>query len=185
MEFCCNEITYKLLKFNIMKTLRKQIKIMTLFFILLFSLSIVAQKKETKISNLFVRVYNMVGKKINKGHIIFINDSLLAIRQSKKLVKIHLRDIGFIKTKRSAGNNILVGSGIGALTLGTLGATTADPDAWIFGYTAGEGFAAGIVGGGIGGAVIGGITVLFKKSNTYTIDGDLNKLKSFADAINI
>ena len=64
-----------------------------------------------------------------------------------------------------------------------LGVASAEPDAMIFGYSAGEGAAVGVLLGAPAGAVIGGITALFKNSSTYIIDGDLVKWKAFSEMI--
>ena len=165
-----------------MKTITKQFKRIGLLFLLIFSLNIYAQN-ETNISGIFVRVYNMEGKKINKGYFQLISDTILGLKKEQKIAQINVTDIGFIKTKRSAGHNVLIGSAIGGGTLAGLGAATADPDAWIFGYTAGEGFVAGAILGGSAGAAIGGITALFKNTSTYLINGSLANLKLFAESI--
>jgi hypothetical protein len=159
-----------------MKTITKIIKRTTLVFILLLSLNSYAQNQDIYSSE-FVRVYNLQGKKINKGNVISYNDSLLVIKCNKKLSKIDIANIGFIKTKHSPAQNVAIGAVVGGGTLGVLGAASADPDAWIFGYTAAEGFAGGLILGGAAGAAVGGITALFKNSNTYLINGDLEKLK--------
>ena len=153
-----------------MKTLLKQIKIMVLAILLIFSMDAYAQN-EAKTQNVFLRVYNLEGKKISKGSIIFINDSLLGLKRSSEKVMISIKDVGFIKTKRSAGNNVLIGAASGAVVFGVMGAASADPNDWIFGYTAGEGALVFGSLGAIGGGAIGGLTSLFKKSETYIING--------------
>jgi hypothetical protein len=97
---------------------------------------------------------------------------------------ISLKDVGYIKTKRSAGNNVIIGSIAGATTMGILGAATADPDAWIFSYTPAEGAAAGILIGGLGGGVLGGISSVFKNSITFKINGNKEKWELFKTALN-
>ena len=57
----------------------------------------------------------------------------------------------------------------GATLLAILGATSAEPDAGFFSYTAGGGAVSGALLGGISGTVIGGITSLFKNSNFSTL----------------
>ena len=165
-----------------MKTLKKQIKTMTLFFLLIFSINNYAQSG-TDNNNIFVRVYNMEGKKISKGHVLFAIDTLLKLKKGNKIAKINVSDIGYIKTKRSEGNDVLIGSVIGASSMAILGGASAEPDAMIFGYSAGEGAAVGVLLGAPAGAAIGGITALFKNSSTYIIDGDLLKWKAFSEMI--
>ena len=119
-----------------MKTLKKLIKLTTLLLSLILSMSINAQNEATK-NNSFVRVYGTHGDKISKGYIIFVNDSILKLKNNSNYEILNFKDIGYIKTIRSAGNNVLTGASIGAAASAILGITTADPDAWIFGYTAG------------------------------------------------
>lgn len=173
---------HKKLNSKIMKTLIKQIKILALAMALIFSMEAYAQK-EVKTHNVFLRVYNLEGKKISKGSIIFINDTLLGLKNSSDKTAISMKDIGFIKTKRSAGNNVLIGAASGA-TLGVImGVSSADPDAWIFRYTAWEGaFVFGSLGA-IGRGAIGGLTSLFKKSETYIINGSEVNWNSFQKKI--
>ena len=64
-----------------------------------------------------------------------------------------------------------------------LGAVTSDPDEFL-GYTAAEGATGGALFGGATGAVIGGITVLFKNYKSYEINGDKGKLKAFKELTN-
>jgi len=132
-------------------------------------------------TNVFVRVYDLQGKKISKGKILSISETSLQLNRKGESMNIPVESIGSIKTKRSAGNNVLFGAATGATTMAILGAATADPDAWIFGYTAGEGAAAGALLGGTAGAAIGGITILFKNSKSYEINGDKVKLKAFTE----
>lgn len=162
-----------------MKTLKKQIKSIVLLIVLIFSITISAQN-EFK-NKVYLRVYNLDGMKINKGHIVFLNDSIINLRSNNKIHEINLRDIGFIKTKRSAGNNVLIGSVSGSALGAVLGAASSDPNDWIFGYTAGEGALIFGVLGGLGGGAIGGITALSKNSRTYVISGDLEKWKAFSE----
>ncbi len=164
-----------------MKTMAKQINILTVLSVLIFSLNMTAQN-ETEKSGMFIRVYNMDGKKINSGKFLFTNDSVLGIKRGNKLDQIQITSIGSIKTKRSAGHNVLVGSAIGGGFVAILGAASSDPDSFL-GWSAGEGIAAGFILGAPVGAAIGGITALFKSPNTYIIEGDIVKMKLFADSI--
>ena len=131
----------------------------------------------------FLRVYNLDGKKISKGKYVLANDSLIMLKNVDDTVKVKREEIGYIKTKRSAGNNVLIGAASGATVFGILGAASADPDAWILAYSASEGAAMGGVVGGLGGAAIGGITALFKKSQKIVINGDYERWKIFINLI--
>lgn len=165
-----------------MKTIKKQIKPVMLLLVLVLSTNIYAQK-ETVEKGMFVRVFNLDGKKINKGHVAFVVDTLLGLKKNGNDVEINVKEIGIIKTRRSAGHNILVGSAIGTTTGAILGVASADPDAWIFGYTAAEGATGFGLAGALGGAAIGGISIAFKNSKTIIINGDLAKFKIFKDTL--
>jgi hypothetical protein len=161
-----------------MKTMKKQIKLIMILLILVLSTNIYAQK-ETKMSGMFVRIYSLDGKKINKGHIIFLNDTLLELKKNNKHVKLNVLDIGSIKTKRSAGNNILIGAAVGASSMAIIGAS--DSNGW---FTTSETAALyGIIIGLPAGVVIGGISALAKNSKTYIINGDPLKWKIFKQMI--
>jgi hypothetical protein len=154
-----------------------------LLIVLLLSIAISAQEMSKK-KNVFVRVYDLHGNKISKGIILSISDSTLVLNGKKESIKIPANTIGLIKTKHSGGNNVLVGAASGATILGIVGIATADPNAW-FGYTAGEGAAAGVILGVIPGAVIGGITTVFKNAKSYKIGGDELKWAAFKKEISI
>jgi hypothetical protein len=149
-------------------------KLLALLFFILISYSICAQKP------IFVRVYDLTGKKIDKGHVLAISDSSLQLKNKKAQTIIAVRTIGLIKTKRSAGNNLLTGSLIGASALAVVVAVgSTEPDAIGGPTTAGEGFLVGLAAGLPAGAVIGSLTIPFKNSKTFFINGDLMKWKTF------
>jgi hypothetical protein len=83
-----------------MKTLIKQIKILAMAIVLTFSISVYSQKK-AKTHNVSLRVYNMEGKKMNKGSVLFVNDSLVGLKNSSEKPKTSMKDIRFIKSKNS------------------------------------------------------------------------------------
>lgn len=155
-----------------------------LFFTIALILSIhISAQEGTEKANVFVRVYDLQGQKISKGKILSISDTSLQLKGKKEPIEVTAKSIGLIKTKHSGGNNVLVGAASGASLLAILGAATADPDAMIMGYSAGEGAAAGAFLGGTAGAAIGGITTLFKESESYKINGDELKWKAFKETI--
>jgi hypothetical protein len=160
------------------KTIKNQIKIMSLLVVLTFSINVNAQSATD--NNIYVRVYDMEGKKISKGHVLFAIDTLLGLKKGNKIAKINVSDIGHIKTKRSEGHDVIKGSVIGASSMAILLAASGGPDSF---WTVGEGVAAGVLLGAPAGAAIGGITALFKNSSTYIIDGDLVKWKAFSEMI--
>jgi len=50
--------------------------------------------------NQILRVYDLAGKKINKGHVTMVTDTSLQLEGKSAPVSIPVRSIGFIKTKR-------------------------------------------------------------------------------------
>ena len=164
-----------------MKTIKNQLGTLIFCITIIFSADAYSQK-DAKNLNPFIRVYSIEGKKIAKGHMVFINDSILGLKNGDKLIELGIDELGRIKTKKSSGNNILIGSATGATIGVILGVSTADPDSFL-GYTAGEGALAFGGLGAVGGAAIGGITSAFKNSETYIIDGDIRKWKIFKEMI--
>jgi len=153
--------------------------------ILILSINLVAQN-EFENTNIFVRVYDLQGKKISKGKILSISETSLSLNKNGESIEIPVSSIGSIKTKRSAGNNIIVGTASGAITMAIIGAATAQPEkSYIFSFTAEEGATEGALLGGITGAAIGGITILFKNSKTYIINGDKIKLKNLKKIVEV
>jgi hypothetical protein len=151
-----------------------------LFYITLALISssiLYAQETKNKAAP-FVRVYDRNGEKISKGRIVSVTDTSLITGPREKPVNIGVSKIGFIKTKRSVGNNVLWGAAIGAGTGAILGlASGGEGEYWGKGEgAAGFGLIFGVMGAGIG-----GITAIFKKSNTYPIDGESIKWRAFKD----
>jgi hypothetical protein len=133
-------------------------KVFTLLFLISVSWKLAAQEA------IFIRVYDVDGRKIGKGKVLAVTDTSLQLKvRGTDTVDLSVANIGRIQTRRSAGHNVLIGSLIGAGLFSIVGAATADPDAWILGYTAAEGAALGASVGVIPGAVIGAISLLTKK----------------------
>ena len=128
----------------------------------------------------FVRVYDLQGERFANGKIQSFSESALLLKGEQQ---IDPQDIGIIKTKRSTGHNVLVGTIIGAVMTGGIMAATADPDDWVFSYTAGEGFLMGTIIGAPVGAFWGWISSLLKESRTFIIDGDQQKWQDFQDSM--
>jgi len=150
--------------------------------IALLSGVIIYAQEETVKNTLFVRVYNLEGEKMNKGKVLVVNDTILQLLEKNKTVNIDVRTIGLIKTKRSEGNNLLTGALLGLTAGAIIGVATADPDAW-FGYSAAEGATGiGLVGALVGTGV-GAVTIPFKNSKSYIINGDASKWKVFEEMI--
>ena len=155
----------------------------TLFFAVTLMLSIgsLYAQKETARSKLFVRVFDLEGKKICKGIVLSVTDTTLEIKRDYGSLTIEVGAIGSIRTNRSSGHRILVGTVIGASTLGVLGAILAHPG--IMGFTSGEGV---LWGGAIGtsiGATIGAFASLVTKSSYFSISGDVKQWKAFKKMI--
>ncbi|WP_100614223.1 hypothetical protein [Confluentibacter citreus] len=165
----------------LMKTIKQQIRITALLFFFMSNISVSAQK-EIKKHNIFIRVYNLDGKMISKGRIAFLNDSFIGLKKNKN-IEISIHDIGFIKTKQSPGNNIIIGAATGAALGAVLIASSSSPNDWIFPYTPAEGGLIGGFSGALVGGALGGITILFKHSSTYIINGDLEKWQVFKSMI--
>ncbi len=144
---------------------------------------------------MFVRVYNLNGERINKGHVVFTNDTILRLKRGEKFININVKNIGQIKTKRSVGNNVLVTSLIGGGVGAIIGMATSEEETKIttvpiigtYEYTTGTSPGTGtLIGGGVGlagEALIGLGSSMFKKSETFIIGGDINKWKVFKQFI--
>ncbi len=130
------------------------------FILLLLTISIQLAAQQTKnksAKQVFVRIFNENGSKTHTGHLIQTTDSSIFIIEKQSSVEILSSQITTIKLKRSFGHTVLISTLIGGGVVAILGAASADPDAWIFGYTAGEGAVAGLILGGSVGAATGSI----------------------------
>lgn len=136
-------------------------------------------QQKIKTTGEFVRVYNLQNKKVGKGKIIVLSDSLLKLKRNRGEFSFSPQEIGFIHTKRAPGNNVLIGSLSGATILAIAGASSSDPDGLVLDYTPGEGALMGALFGIIPGAALGYFTVIFKKSEVYPINGNLANWQTF------
>lgn len=166
-------------------------KILTIILLISFSLSISAQK------SVFVRVYDLSGKKLQKGYVFKVTDSslqfgkdLITDYEVKQIeaVEILMKNIGFIKTKRSAGHSILVCTIITGVLFTILGAVAGGGGRGVmndggFGSinfgSSGDLAAGGAAIGLTLGAGLGGISALLRNSETYYTNGDVSKWKDF------
>lgn len=151
------------------------------YLILILTLSLCfasnAQEKKVK-SNAFLRVYNLKGIKIAKGKLVSTDEFHLQLKRKKKLITIPLDSIGSIKTKRSFGNNILVGSSIGAGTIILL--SIGSRESPVEGYTGiGTLIFAGV------GAGFGAITSIGKNPRIFEIHADKVKWEAFRNLLNV
>lgn len=135
--------------------------------------------------SLFIRVYDSKGKRFTRGQVFSVTDSSLLLVGKDSPSTIPLSKIGFIKTKRSAGHNILVGAISVGIPLAILGAISAPSnnlqagEIQIFSYTPAQGAEGGLFFGGIIGAFIGTLTIPLKGSTTFKINGDPGHWKAF------
>lgn len=138
-------------------------------------------QQKIKIKGEFVRVYNLHRKKIGKGNILVLSDSVLQLKGNKGVQSFLIAEIGFIQTKKAPGNNVLIGAISGATVLAIVGGASADSSDSLLSYTTGEGAAVGAVLGVVSGAVLGTLSLIFKKSKVYPIKKDLSNWKTFKE----
>lgn len=129
--------------------------------------------------NTFVRIYNVEGKKTNKGKIMSISKSSIELYSRGNTLTIPLHTIGIIKTKRSAGNNIGKGALIGGSSLALIGLLSGDDKGGFISFTAADKTLFGLVSGSLFGGLVGGITAIFKNSDHFIIDGNEMALEKF------
>jgi len=154
------------------KKLPKMKKIYLLFCLLIvFAIAAKTQK--------FIRVYDSEGHKIGRGNIDgSSNHSLLVIARGNSMDTIPVQKVAYIKTKHGFGNNILIGTVIGApvgTILGAIGGSGSSCTDCFEIVSPGAAAAGGFIIGAAAGAVIGAITGVFKNSKTGVIDGDIQK----------
>ena len=147
-----------------------------------------SSQQEIRTQNLFIRVFDLDGKKIGKGHIYSINDSLLILSKNKTLKELSMKEIGKIKTKRSGGHNVLLGATSGILVGAILGSINPPTDSsggtftWA-GGSSGDEFASGLTVGVLTGTIIGGISGLFKNPKTFNIEANQEKWNVFVESV--
>lgn len=150
--------------------MKKLILLITLLLLISYIGS--AQKK------LFVRIFDQSNHKIGKGYILNVSDSEILVGTKAKQTTFKYQQIGSIKTKRSFGNSVLIGSLIAGTPLAIILAATSCNDC-LLGWSTGDGILTGFtIGGSIGALVGSGIAALKSKDN-YVINGDIEKWKKF------
>lgn len=122
----------------------------------------------------FVRVYDLGGHKMAKGYLMDLTDSSFHVKRNGENREILASEVGTIRLRRSFGNTMAYTSAAGMIFLGIAGAASADNDASFFSYSASEGFLAGSILGGAGGAVLGSIFSGFRKRPVIPIEGRLS-----------
>ena len=134
-------------------------------------------------AQLFVRVFAQDGTKIARGRVLGVKDTALQLRiSSGDTVAVPVSKISSIVTKHSAGHTILWGAAIGSPLIGIFAAATA-PGASGGAYSgfkspAFQGLVGALLGAPVGG-FYGALVALFKKQDSYVINGDAAKLQQY------
>jgi hypothetical protein len=151
-------------------------KTLILFSITLILCCNISAQEFPKTSNVFVRVYNEYGKKIAKGKITNIKDNSLILAKGSKSITVPLNEIDFIKTKRTNGHNVLIGSLVG-FTIPMVGLAQSDGVWDALGFIVLTPLVTAF------GSGIGFLTTLFKNSEHYAIDQNPLKWQGFKEAM--
>lgn len=148
-------------------------KILTILILFSFIVQVNAQKK------LFVRVFDLNGKLINKGIVAGVTDTSLKLFSNQDTIELPISGFNVIRTKKSAATNVFVGALIGSLTTaGLVGLKNSEQQSFS-GFEPVEGTGTGaVIGLGVG-AAIGGFSALLKNPKTFTINGSPDKWKEF------
>jgi hypothetical protein len=156
------------------------IKKLTIFLIFFISFLGMAQEAISK-DYLFIRVYNLEGKKIGNDILVNVNDTTVSLEVKGSILTIPVSEIGEIRTKHSLAGNLIIGSIFGtSLALALL---AADPETGTPSNFTGPERVVAVVGGLIIGTVAGLATGIFRKSETYKINGDPDALKKFKETV--
>jgi hypothetical protein len=150
-------------------------KLYLLLFPLLLGCSMFAQK------SLFVRVYDLSGKKINKGRVFAATDTTLALNGKFYPISISVGNIGAIRTRHTVGHNVAIGAVTGTvvgLAIGLADPGSSDPNSYDV-ISKGDAVAVGAVLGAAAGALIGALSASFKDTKHFIINGDPAKWKAF------
>ena len=139
----------------------------------------------------FLRFYNLTGHKFQKGHFAGTTDSSVYVYKDSSKIEIPISTIGYIKTKRSLGHNILAAAIPGAVGFAILGLVTGEPNqttdnniTWgsvlhdAFTPTPAEGFEGGLIIGSVLGTATGSLITALSKRTTFKINGNLNNWQS-------
>ena len=167
-------------KSNIYKIMKNLI-----FITILFLSANVCAQTESKDTSIYVRIYDLQGKKIGMGDIQSISNTSLKLCNNRLVSNGYsdnfpLHRIGSIRTKHSGGQNVLVGAaGLAAVCVVV---QLRDEESSYFGRSVD--IILGAIGGAMGGAITGAISTIFKNVEVFEINGDLDKLKAFKDEVN-
>ncbi|MGW9686686.1 hypothetical protein [Flagellimonas sp. 2504JD1-5] len=132
---------------------------------------------------MFVRVFDLQGNKIAKGKIQLLSANELQLQTRKLSIKLPVNNIGKIKTGRSGGTNVGMGALAGA-SVGLVLGVAAGEDGGLYGLSSTEGNTAAMsILGAMFGSVAGGLSTIFKKNQSFRIDGDIEKWNEFVETI--
>ncbi len=119
---------------------------------LILSMNVYAQN-ELENTYVFVRVYDLHGKRIAKGNIFSISETSLQLHTKGEPIEIPVSSIGSIKTKNSAANNFLIGAVTGAIAGAILGAATEEQGTYVLFTPVERAVGGAILGGPVGAAI--------------------------------
>lgn len=169
----------KLILINMEYLKKNTMRILLLSFALILSCNVFSQNTS---KTPFLRVFDLDGKKIAKGKLVQVTDSTLLLKKKKETIHISFQNIGFIKTKRSLGHKVGMGTVIGASTMATLFAISNSGSSSNFVSSSGaSGLIVGSVVGAPSGALVGVISSIIKKPKMIQINGNKDQWQAFKD----
>ena len=131
----------------------------------------------------FIRIYNAEGKKIGKGRVITVSDSVLTFGSDYRGSSLPIQNIHTIKTKHSKGHLPLVLGISGFVAGATIAGINYNEDAILFGRgfeMIGTGFI-----GALGTSSIGAIISGARKEEVFIVDGDIEKVNKMISELGI
>lgn len=148
----------------------------TFLQIALLLVLLIADKNACAQKNMFIRLYDLDGKKIGKGNLLPGTDSTIEVLRDKKTNTFSIAKVGSVKTRRTFGHSVLVGTGIGVglgTVAGIISASTNDIEDQV------TSFDAGLIALGLPyvGALVGTIVAAATKRKSFEINGDAAKWK--------
>ena len=120
----------------------------------------------------YIRVFDLNGKKFEKGHLVGLSDSSITLVKSGKEIRIPIDKVGLLKTKKAFGNAVLTGSIVGGGVGAVLGVIADGEDGLFDLGSTGEWAAAGAFSGAMYGALVGTVIGAVIKRTVIEIDGN-------------
>ena len=130
--------------------------------------------------NIFIRLYDLNGKKIGKGNLLPGTDSTIDLLRGKKTKTFSISKVDEVKTRRTFGHSVLIGTGVG-VGLATVGiiisASASNSD------NQETSFDAGLIALGLpyAGALVGTVVGAVTKRRTFEIKGNADNWKPLKD----